>query len=238
MGQNPNDKKNQPDSSFAFDHDKTGTMPSVSRLLNRKTLHLTRTSDGDTKAVNTTIRVSEPTQAEPSQAPVLKRTERRSSKRPALAAWTKASLQGSSDPMAQGLFQLLQSGARGALFMAICNPVPGAPTPTFAASAAVSEDPQQTSLWQGLNWNPAVLPQIWNQFVRSGFVELSPNASGEAQTTRQALGVPDGEILTLIRCGPAQACRGMMAILSGQSLKDAFGKVLPQFSAGTPAKAA
>jgi hypothetical protein len=163
---------------------------------------------------------------------------RRDAPRPP-TTWTMQMLKGGPDPLGKGLSILLDKGAGSALFLAITPPPPGAKIPHFAAAAAAQGTPEQIRIWTGLRWDPAVVPQVWNALLKSGFVEFHPpgnvtNADSRRNTIRAAFGLGGEQILTLVRVGPVAACRGILAIYSGRSLLLELGPILTLFNTPLP----
>jgi hypothetical protein len=164
----------------------------------------------------------------------------------ALQLWKISDLKSGSDPLKHGLAALLESGAHAALFLAVQRPAAGASIPTFVATAALfakGSEEVKLSLWSGMQWNPAVLADFWNPFLREGYVELSPpgtvtNAMSNRNLVRAAFGVSNDEWLTLLRAGPASGCRGTLVLLSRASLLGAVAQSLDQIGAAYVPKAA
>lgn len=227
-------------------------MPSVSRLLNRKMLGVTKTYDPakdarkqeppkapKPKSVEFQIERNERPSPPPAQAQSKIQPFNRKKQigpTPALAAWEKTQLQATSDPMAKGLLMLLDRGANAALFLAASGPS------IFAASAALGAD-KRSRIWKGLNWEPSVVPEVWSYFEQTGFVELSPpgtmtNVGSHRNVVREAFGVDKGEWLTLVRVGTASSCRGVLALVSTRSILLALPEAMRHFSAAPPSKAA
>ena len=153
--------------------------------------------------------------------------------------WTMEMLKGGPDPLGKGLSILLEKGAQSALFLAITPPPPGAKIPHFSAAAAARPTPDKLRLWTGLRWDPAVVPQVWNSILKSGYIEFHPpgqvtNIGSRRNTIRAAFGLGSEEILLLIRVGPVAACRGILAIYSDRSLLMELGPILTLFNTPLP----
>lgn len=170
---------------------------------------------------------------------------RRPGSRPiqALHSWSATQLASSPDPMARGIHEIFKKGAKQALFMAIQPPPPGSPVPVFGASAAVAMGDKEV-LWNGLKWDPTVVPEMWNYFIKSGFVELSPpgaltNQNSNRNVVRAAFGIRQDEWITLVRVGPPEACRGVLAFVAPATLLEHLPGALKHFAAPmAPQKAA
>jgi hypothetical protein len=148
--------------------------------------------------------------------------------------WTLAQIRGGTDPLGRGLAQLMDRGATQALFLAIQPGPAGSPVPHFVSAAAL-QPKTKMDYWTGLKWDPTVVPELWNAFVKTGFVELSPpgtmtNVASARNVVRGAFGVEPEEYLTLVRAGPANSCRGVLAIISTKSLMTALGSAMPLIS--------
>jgi hypothetical protein len=159
---------------------------------------------------------------------------RRGDRKPAaeLVQWELPRLKAGIDPLGQGLAQLFDKGVSAALFLAITPPPPGSPVPHFLASAAVlPRGADKTELWTGLKWDPTVVPELWNYFIRAGMVELSPpgtmtNITSNRNVVRGAFGVGKDEWLILVRAGTADSCRGVVALISRKTILPAVNSVL------------
>lgn len=140
----------------------------------------------------------------------------------ALPQWDPAVLQGSTDPMARVICDLLANGAHDVLFLGLMPIEPGK-IPEFKAMAC-TQNPQRQQLWSGLKWDPAIFPEIWNAFVRDSCVEFPPagtqtQITSTRNTVRSAFGAHrEGEWLTIVRVGPLTQCRGILAVYSGQTV--------------------
>jgi len=139
-----------------------------------------------------------------------------------LIVWTLPQLQSSSDRLGQAIHQLIEKGATQALFLGIVPPSPNSKAPRFEAKAVVQAE-DKLHLWTGLTWDPSLIPAIWNYFIKTGQLELSPpgqqtNVISNRNMLRGAFGIAGGEYLTIVRVGPAQKCRGVIALVSNQSI--------------------
>ncbi len=155
-----------------------------------------------------------------STPPQIQRSRRKAEQLPDLIAWPIDQLQAGKDPLGRGIYQAIQKGATSVLFLRI-SPSPG-PVPIFIATAVV-QGQDKLAIWSGLKWNPAIVPEMWNYFVQSGRVELSPpgtntNQNSHRNVVRSAFGIQKNEFLLLVRAGPPQGCRGVVALISTQSL--------------------
>jgi hypothetical protein len=148
-------------------------------------------------------------------------------------------LKGGPDPLGKGLSILLERGAATALFLSISPPPPGAKIPHFTAVAAARPSREKLTIWTGLRWDPANVPQVWNQLLKSGYVEFHPpgnvtHIGSTRNTIRTAFGLGQEEILLLIRVGPVAACRGVLAVYSTRSLLMELGPILTLFNTPLP----
>jgi hypothetical protein len=146
-----------------------------------------------------------------------------------LIVWDLGKLKRSSDPLGKALAHLMESGAKSALFLTIAPPPPGSPVPHFFGTAAVTPSTRQP-IWTGLKWDPTLIPEMWNHFVRAGFVELPPpgtmtSVESARNVVRGAFGCVSSEWLTLIRIGPQNSCRGVAALISEHTLAGAAAQV-------------
>ena len=165
--------------------------------------------------------------------PVAVSPERRSQSR--LVTWTTAQLQSGGDPMGKGLAFLLEKGAKHVVFLAV-QTQPGGGTPVFKASACLTPERPRIVLWSGLTWDPRLIPEVWAHFVKNGWLEFPPPGTmTQAQSTRNVLraafGITSQEWLTLVRVGPADACRGVAVLVSTQTLTAAIPGALPHMQA-------
>jgi hypothetical protein len=156
--------------------------------------------------------------------------------------WDNTNLSSSQDPLAQGLTKLLVKGATSALFLRIGAPEGGSKVPVFWAKSAVSPK-HRMEIWTGLKWDPALVSDMWRHFVREGFIELTPpatrtNERSNRNMVRGAFGVAKDEWFTMVRVGPANACRGVIAIVSTNTLRPDLDKLLPLFHSAVSSSAA
>lgn len=158
-----------------------------------------------------------------------------------LLNWDLKTLRQNTDPMAGALVKLFDQGALCALFLVI-GPPGKSGVPIFTSTAIVQGN-DRAGVWSGLKWDPSVVPETWNQFVKNGFAELSPpgtstNRNSNRNVVRLAFGIYQEEWLLLVRAGPLNHCRGVLAIVSKKSLADFLPKVLEQIQAQPDQKAA
>ncbi|MBI4924893.1 MAG: hypothetical protein HY843_03130 [Bdellovibrio sp.] len=141
-----------------------------------------------------------------------------------IVIWELGQLETQKDPLALGIKFLFQSGVKNILFLSIQPDPGGSVIPHFQSSATVSPR-ERLMLWTGLKWQPRIVPEVWNQFVKTGFVELPPpatmtNIMSTRNVIRGAFGITHQEWLSLIRVGELSSCRGVIAAISEKSLKD------------------
>jgi hypothetical protein len=155
-----------------------------------------------------------------------------------LVRWTLQGLQSETDPLAQGILQLIQRGASIALFLAIHAPTSEVTVPHFVSTAAL-EGHDKMALWTGLRWDPRIVPELWNHFLKAGFVELPPpgtmtNVASHRNVVRGAFGITPTEWLLLVQVGSIQSCRGVVALISSASLLSELKHALPFLAADLP----
>ncbi len=166
---------------------------------------------------------------------VLKAAPRKRPPAKSLILWEPAQLLSGKDPLGKGIVHAFKKGAAHALFLAISAPPPGKPTPIFLATAAV--DPgDKLATWTGLKWDPQVVPDLWNIFIHAGIVELPPPSSltnqfSNRNVIRAGFGILPSEYLLLVRAGPANGCRGVVALVSTISLMQSLDEALPLIQA-------
>ena len=158
----------------------------------------------------------------------IKRSTPRAAKHP-LLEWDMKTLRQNTDPMAETLALIFEQGASSALFMVI-GPAGPFGVPIFSSTATVNGK-YRTGIWTGLKWDPSIVPETWNQFVKEGYAELSPpgtstNRNRDRNVVRLAFGIEQDEWLLLLRAGPVTQCRGVLAIVSKRSLADYIHNVL------------
>jgi hypothetical protein len=163
-----------------------------------------------------------------------------------MTLWDIKQLKSGNDPLGKGLAILLERGARHALFLSLVAAPAGSPVPHFLASAAIAPR-ERLKLWTGLRWDPTIVPSLWNLFVRTGHAELPPpgaetDISSNRNVVRAAFGVGHDEWLLLVRTGPVNQCRGVLAVVSDRSMLQALVAASPllgsPIGAATPSKKA
>lgn len=143
-----------------------------------------------------------------------------------------------TDPLGKGIDLMLQRGAISALFLALSAPPIGSPVPLFVSTATVLPQ-DRLSIWTGLKWDPRVVPEMWNFYIRSGYVELPPPGANTHQNShrnivRLAFGITHPEWLLLVQVGPSHQSRGVVAFVSHQSLLPSLSEAKPFLSAPLP----
>ncbi|MEO7162559.1 MAG: hypothetical protein ABI041_06545 [Bdellovibrionia bacterium] len=232
--ENNSGNKNNPDSkekSMIFTvgtEEKTdGDMPSVTRLLNRKSLNLNTPSKPAIPAKPSFVApepIAAPLPPPVASVPLKVKTivRKQSTSVTPLSIWEKAQLKGGTDPLGKGIAQLMEKGATCAVFLKIAPPSPESKVPQFVGTAAVLPG-KRLAIWTGLRWDPNKSPDAWNQLLKSGVIEFPPPGNhtqldSQRNAIRGALGVESEEWLLLVRVGPANACRGITVFLSEKSL--------------------
>jgi hypothetical protein len=169
-------------------------------------------------------------------APRIQAAPRRSAKAvQKLIQWELTQLRAGKDPLGLGIAVMLQKGAVSALFLSITQPTQPSPVPLFISTAAVQPQ-NKLALWTGLSWDPRVAPEMWNQFVKTGVIELGPpsentNQGSNRNILRTAFGINPNEWLILIRVGPEVRCRGVVALISNKSILAELNSAKTYFSA-------
>ncbi len=155
-----------------------------------------------------------------------------------LTLWEIKKLENGTDPLGKGLAQLFSHGVTSAVFLLIHPPKARGMAPEFLSTASV-EAGHRLPLWTGLRWDPNLVPDLWNYFIKSGYVELTPpgtttNQKSNRNTVRAAFGITQSEWLTLVRSGPVDSCRGVLALVSKNSVLQAVQEALQLISALPP----
>jgi hypothetical protein len=236
-------------SSFTVDSDNSSpiTMPTLTRLLNRKKFAKSETSVTNTATTTATTGISPvppifeknpkssltPPKPPEDATKLIKESVRKvSRKREAkpLVIWTPAALASGKDPLGKAIISLLTHGASQALFLAIQSQA-GGPSPMFTATAAVNAR-EKEKVWNGLRWDPSLLPDVWQQVISTGYVELLPpgtmtNIQSDRNVSRAAFDVTQEEGLYFVRVGTSQQCRGILVLVSLKPLIHAIQAVMP-----------
>ncbi len=147
-----------------------------------------------------------------------------------LVKWELKTIQSGKDPIFLALQKILKGGGRYCLFLNVKIADPKAVKIVFEASAGLGEA-EHLRLWKGMKWNPHVVAELWNHFVKHGASELSPpgtvtHLASSRNVVRSVFGAKREEWLTLFRVGPAESCRGILAILSKNSLQPLHTEIL------------
>ena len=155
-----------------------------------------------------------------------------------LILWNLELLAVGNDPLGKGIALALRKNGVGALFLAITPESNSQDVPRFMSTAAVMA-PTKLNLWAGMSWDPKVEPEMWNSFVQNGVLEFTPPGSYTMVTSqrniiRSAFGILQSEWLTLVRAGPAEGCRGMVAIVTTESLFIELGEAIALIQAPSP----
>jgi hypothetical protein len=159
-----------------------------------------------------------------------------------LAKWSTAVLKKNPDPMAQALVQLTEKGVTSALYLPMKAPPAGQKVPIFEGNAYVGS-PFKERVWRGLKWDPKVVPQLWNVFLKTGLVELTPPGNNTVATSnrnvvRAAFGISLEEYLIIVRVGSLKACRGVLALVSTGSVARDVEALVPLLETPIKGKAA
>ncbi len=203
------------------------SIPSITRLLDRKKLGLQKPTQKEKQSHKPASTPRPDALSTRSTAPIELHTQiqpkvRRGASTPSpLTIWDRSTLTHSHDPMAQALLALLEKGATSALFLSLA-PSQTQSQPTLKSSATLNPG-NKKDLWTGLNWNSSITPEVWTGIQQVGYVELSPPGTQTVQTSarnvlRSAFGVGSDEWIYLVRVGPIQSCRGIVAIVSKKTI--------------------
>ncbi len=150
-----------------------------------------------------------------------------------LYQWTSSQLKGTADPMGPGILDILKKGAVTVLFLSR-DPSPQAGGATGFIAKAFSGDPAKASTWKGLKWNSNILsPDLWKFLLQEGSIEFSPSSTQTLEHStrnilRTSFGAQKSEWLVLTRVGPESQVRGLIAIISLQSI---HGPIRPALEA-------
>ncbi len=218
-------RNTQPNSPFTLDSagGDPVEMPSVTKLLNRKSLGLSVSSE-----TKTSIKTS-PVQSKPSlpgQPQIQKVGPRRArTKSRKIAHWTDESLSVAEDSFQKAVHHLIQKGARQVLLLTPSSPTstasPAESTRFDALCAYMTEEKEE--LWSGLSLSSAVIPDVWKQLFTQGTYEIIPSLSQNGQDESaafiiKAFGIKSNEFFVIVRCGSPTACTGLLAMVSPFSL--------------------
>jgi hypothetical protein len=198
--------------------DETHSIPSVSKLLNRRKI-LEALKEEKTKSDLLKATIVPTTASKPLS---IQKTQRKTVHKP-LQSWTSEQLKRAADPMGKGLAHLFQNEfALAALFMSFHKSSEGQ---FFVASTGVQIE-NGSPFWDGLKWQPQQFADIWKILVDGGFAEFPPGAQN---ITRTAFDINPNHWLTLIRVGSPDQCRGLLAVVSKNSLSAKISDELTLF---------
>lgn len=230
-------------SSFTVDPDESNwnEVPGVTKLLNRKSFVKPAVQTPEQGLLTSIIpsSASETPQLESSgreETPIrpltVQKPSRRAHQPQPLLSWKVSELRSGSDPLGQAIASL--SGLSQALFLAV-KPIAQSKTPDFVATAAVNAG-SHGAIWEGLHWDPTVFPEIWSQLVNAGFVELPPpgtmtHLQSARNVSRAAFDISNSDTLTIVRAGTPQQWRGIVLLVSRQSLINAMRQASSLFFA-------
>lgn len=173
-------------------------------------------------------------EAAPHVGSFARKAKKRAVAAPSIIQWSLKQLATGKDPLAKGLAYMVNRGVHSALFLSIQQPPPGSPVPIFDAMAAVQAG-DRIGVWNGLKWNPLFDAEMWNRFIKTGYVEFAPpgtstNLKSARNVTRSAFGILSDEWLLFARIGPSDSCRGIIAMLSKKSLSADVTVAMESFS--------
>lgn len=205
----------------------SGEVPSITKLLNRKTLEAKASEPAALKispmqeapAIATSVA---PAASKPEIRVIGTLRDRRTSNR--LELWDLGRMKQSTnlqEKLAHDLFdkRILHS----CLFLSTAPKPPGEMTPHFVAQAAAG-DRVHLSTWTGIRWITSQTPLIWNSMMRSRCFSLMGTSQGslqqEEQIWRSAMGIPAQLVVTLIRIGTASQPQGVLVCVSQQPITD------------------
>ncbi len=228
------DQKNaSPEPGFTHDSEHSGAqeVPSISLLLKRKKLSLVNREAQKTE-VSLILEAPQALRLDPHpQSKIQPAPKKKNASVKKLLRWDAQSFSKSPDPLARALSVLIQKGVTAGVFLAIQPPPPGEALPRFFSTSAFA-DLARLRVWRGLIWDPTLLPDLWREFAQTGLVELPPPGANTTlmsarNVVRSAFGVESEEWITLLRVGPSEACRGVLALISSHTLAETLGLVLP-----------
>ncbi len=252
-----NKKPNEKSKLFSVDSDSSQLVevPSITKLLKRKSFKKEQPDSTAPESTSKPESTNEP-ESEPeseNEPTVLVHTKEAEKKRQAkiqpakrrgetsdhLNIWDRHTLQSSQDPLGKAILILLNKGLKSAVFLAVesktmTSKKDASEIPTFMSSAAV-EPKDRLSLWTGLSWDPRVVPELWNQLIKTGYIELPPpgsmtNQKSTRNVVRGSFGLTGIEWLLLVKIGSKTAIRGLLAIISEKTVLRELEEVLPLLS--------
>jgi hypothetical protein len=204
-------------------------MSGKSKLIQRQAQKLAQKPDRKTQ-------LNEPSAPHSTSVPKIQPSKRRGHQNlQKLMIWDLHSLKTGQDPLGQGIALLFEQGATQALFLTIVPATEAGKFPDFVGTATIAPQ-EKLQIWTGIQWNPTIVPEMWNHFVKTGQIELSPpgtvtNLESHRNVVRGAFGIQPQEWLLLLRCGPITGCRGILAIVSKQTLMTQLDSILPLIQA-------
>lgn len=209
--------------SFTFDSEVTGlnSIPTVTRLINRKSIKKTGGSSNKQassvptpppppgpalKAQEVELNLFSPAAPAADRQPKLVPAAQKSSSNAELADW---STPGIEVPEAAEVLQLesISPGVK-----------------SFRAKSARASSARKKQ-WAGLSWNTGVLPDLWNEVVSKGQVHVGPSSAGAGgnsySSIRAALGVSSSEWITIHRVGSPNQVQGIVFVVYLKSIPTA-----------------
>ena len=203
-------------------------MPSIAQLLQRKVRSPTSTSkkpkpEGRQAAPpKPAAQKTKASSGATGESHVKIQPQSRKEVRPqSLEIWETGMMDQSTDPVAQALKIFFDQGARSVLYLTM-TPNPPTTIPLFVSSATLLPG-MRLETWTGMKWDPTLTPEVWNDLLKEGFLEYSPPADSTVATSprnvlRAAFGLEPNEWLLLTGVGPQPYFRGILALLSEESL--------------------
>ncbi|MBN20715.1 MAG: hypothetical protein CL678_05440 [Bdellovibrionaceae bacterium] len=141
-----------------------------------------------------------------------------------LIRWNKEQFQKNNDSLAKAIQNFLDHSVEAVLYLQMAKGLKKEDSPEFSAKAAYFTESKFNLYWRGLHWNPQIVPEIWPPFLKEGCVEFSPPGTKTVPTSsrniiRQAFGVGTNQWLTLVRVGSVNQCKGVLALISPDSIR-------------------
>lgn len=250
MGQDSKKKNPQVDDNtgtsrftFTTDKSKETSIPSVTKLLQRKTF------DGGTNSGALPSEQKQPkktpTERPPIPAPLPTpeldttplpppvRSKRRGSRAlPSLTDWTASGSADPSMPIPTLATALISRGVDSLLYLVQKGSKSHPLTANYVAAAHYQLGKKRLALCTGIHLNAAIAPDLWDQIFKSNFIELTPNPSTESiHFMREALGVEEKEHVILHRFAKGADAHGVLVIYSRNSFA---GELTTLLSGGSP----
>ncbi|OFZ79795.1 MAG: hypothetical protein A3K03_08450 [Bdellovibrionales bacterium RIFOXYD1_FULL_44_7] len=147
----------------------------------------------------------------PNVKPVLRKAERRSSKR--LIKWEIDQLKSATDMIRKTAAGFFAASAEAVLFL----PADTDKTNGLKFIATAGCGPRETlALWTGIKFDPVIMPGVWKSVLSIGAIEVANVA--ESRVFREVFGAQETDRVTVFRIGPASEVSGIIVVISKNSL--------------------